>query len=248
MAAGATVPVPRHWHPPGAQEENGLSFVLPAETLAWAPVCRLQQPQQVPRCHGSTERQILAIGDRVHPGACWGDVCGGCPGECGSQLGVHWGPPHLFAAARPGLLFAKPTVILLFFCTRVLVSLGMADLEANFLTLASSLALGHFFCSQQTSVLTHCKSIIAGLTGLLSGPAVQITRAAEEAALCCRSLLGAVAVWVLHAPARRLPKFAVAGAARRAGECYPTCTGHPKWLRILFYRRRMYVMLCNVHV
>lgn len=63
---------------------------------------------------GGTERQILAIGDQLHPG-----VPGG---RCAVTVQVTWQPargtpepPHLFAAARPGLHFAKPTVILGFF-------------------------------------------------------------------------------------------------------------------------------------
>lgn len=68
-----------------------MSFLLPAETLAWAPVCGLQKPRRVPRCHGGTKRQILASGDLVHPGAPRRDARGGHPGGHGT-LGCTGGP------------------------------------------------------------------------------------------------------------------------------------------------------------
>lgn len=45
----------RRWVPPSLRPGTGtllgLSFLLPAETLAWAPACWLQHPRQVPRGH-----------------------------------------------------------------------------------------------------------------------------------------------------------------------------------------------------
>lgn len=48
------------------------------------------------------------------PGAPWSTLGGMRPGERGSQLGVRRVPLDLFAAAGPGLRFAKSTVVVVF--------------------------------------------------------------------------------------------------------------------------------------
>lgn len=144
--------------------------ILPAETLAWAPVRQLQQPRRVPWRHREAD---FGYWGPVTPWCARGKVRGDCPGNVAASSGYAGAPP-LVCCSQARASFCKTDCDSWFFCPRVLILWAMADLEANFLTLASSLASGPFFRSQQTSVLSRCKSIIASLTGLPSGPAVQI--------------------------------------------------------------------------